>query len=149
MGMNRENNSKLVLVDLSATATIAPAGTETNDLKPDVGFIYIVRYVYVRIPDPVGSGAGDHTIELTNTGFGTAQAKAVAAFGNTIWIRYDALEGSSSELPSGVTQQQGILQNLIASNSLPIEFKYTNGTDVNQTGTRAINVLVEKIREAV
>ena len=49
--------------------------------------------------------------------------------------------------PDNELEQMLSLFHMIASNDYPIDFTYVNDTDVNQTGTRTIKVLVEEIPE--
>ena len=57
---------------------------------------------------------------------------------------------ATSETPSGTAQQFDIIAGkipLIASNQYKLIFNYTNNTDVNQTGTRLLKILVKEYPE--
>ena len=150
MGNEREDRYKLEIIDISDDTQVNAAADITNQLKPPVGFIYEIVQVYISIPDPVGSAAGTHTLACTSFGMGGPAFTGTATTGNVIRYRWWALAADSSEAPSGATQQADILMsNIYASNSIPLDLKYTNSTDVNQTGTRTMEFLVKKYREAI
>ena len=148
--MDRENNYKLVFKSYTTAAEVLAAGTETIALQPPVGYIWETIIVRIDIPDPVGSGAGDHRIELSVEGSGSNSliGSIISNFGSPIIYKYGIMIGNT-ENPTAETSQFDTVERLIASNSIPMKLKYTNGTDVAQNGTRAVEFLVKQYREAI
>jgi len=144
-------------IDCSSDSSVASGGgTETMQLKPDVGFIYTVKRIALYIPDPAGSSANSHKLLCRTGASSTAGVGSVNAVfylssntGSSMKTQYGAFD-ATSEYPSGATQQHEIIAGetgLMASNDQPIDFVYTNDTDVNQTATKHIYVWVEKVPE--
>jgi hypothetical protein len=141
------------MVDLTDDTQVnSGGGTDTQSLQPDAGYVYEVVDIYAYIPDPVGSTANSHKLAISMQNCTTAEniATIISATGNYIAISCSGFVGSTSEQPSNHREQFLIKQGglLFASNSQPLDFKYTNSTDANQTGTRRIEVWVKKYREA-
>jgi len=61
------------------------------------------------------------------------------------------LIGGAKETPSDTDSQYDILTNgrLVASHSVPLNFVYNNATDVAQTGTRTLEIIVKRLPEGV
>lgn len=150
MPYNREDNSKLELIDLSDDATVvATTGTDLQTLTPPVGFIYRVRAMYYNSVDPAGSSSGDQRLTFTWAGLTGLVAYVYGTFGNDIKITNGFYLNGTTEVPGAAADQKAVITGLIVSNSLPLELEYLNKTDVNKTGTRSLEILVEKIREAI
>lgn len=142
---------KLKLIDLSTSATVASGGgSDTIALQPNSGYIYQVINCIIVVP-AVGT-ANTHLIEI-RTGLGTSgnydQLYAKSTFAAEINIgRYGTVTANDTELPSGDAAQQNIiLGGLWGNYDYPIDIKYTNSTDVNQTGTRTYIFLVKEYKE--
>lgn len=140
-------NFKLDVVNLTddTTVTHAPTSIE-NILTPPVGKVYIIRNIFYNAPAPVGDSAGTHELELLQT-YVTTGRRILKTKGNhstTLNINVDIV-GDVEEIPGVVREQNLLIKNgqIFASNSYPLVFKYTNSTDADQTGSRALEVLVE------
>lgn len=151
MPYDREGNYTIEVITLTDDTTITHAPTtQTLQLKPDVGFVYEVLDIGYQAPDPVGSGAGTHQLYISYNGAFNDMARIKATTGNAVWIAITGFDGDSSEVPSAIGDQYDIMHNrLHASNSVPIDFAYTNSTDVDQSGTRTLIIVVKKYREAI
>lgn len=153
MGMGTENRCRLELISLTTADAVAAAGEDIIQLKPDVGFLYEVIGLMARIPDPVGSGAGDHQLEIFRNGREHANDEYITITSNTgvdIVIRDSVGFQGTTEAPSATAQQYDMMHSVMwASNANPLDFKYDNDTDVEQSGTRNIMVYVKKWREAI
>jgi hypothetical protein len=149
--ISREHRSKLTVVDLSDNTSVAAAASNTQTLTPPAGYIYIIRAIFYNAPDPAGSAAGTHYLQIRRV-LVTADrtfAAITATTGNAVDINSSIFIGDSAELPTHeISQNLLMYQNLIASNSYPIKFFYHNATDVAQAGTRTLEILVEMIPEA-
>lgn len=151
MGYFKDPGYKLTLVDLSDDTTIAPAGDDTQTLQAPAGKVYeIVAWVYDG-PDPIGSGAGTHTLKAFYTTFTETYiiVQLTATTGNDLNVAMSqGLFGDSSEAPTNIREQITVLNhNWPVSNTYTISFKYDNDTDVNQTGTRTLKILVKEYSE--
>jgi len=143
---------KLKLIDLSDDTQVnSGGGINTQTLQPAAGFCYQIVKIFVDIPDPVGSAANDHRLYVGNTTNldNNAFFSIVSGTGTDITINEYGL-GGTTEVPANIAQQQELIYFLLYCNhDNPIEFLYINNTDVNQTGTRTIKVLVKEYKEGV
>ena len=151
MGMEREKNYTLEVIDLSDDTQVNSGGASiTNSLQPPVGFVYEILSISYNAPDPSGSGSGTHQMTLTNLGMTYFEVYLKANFGNGVTINGSGFTANAGEIPSALAQQYEMTHKwLYASNSIPLNINYKNDTDVNQTGTRSCKVLVKKYREAI
>lgn len=152
--MDRENKYKLVMLDLTKTGTLAHAPTtETTLLQAPVGFIYEVVDITFTAGDPAGSGAGTHKLEATWTNGDAAKTifKIISNFGGSVLIFRNGFQGSASESPAAAADQYDIIHRgpLKVSNTVTIDIKYNNSTDVDQAADRDLFIVVKKYREAI
>jgi len=136
-------------IDLSDNTSVAGGGgTNTQTLQPPEGLCYLITRLWIEIPDPVGSGANDHRLEVYwDASFTTASRLlyCLSNFGSDISTNAGGLV-ATTEVPSSQNQQSEILTGIArswASYDSPIYFLYTNNTDVAQAGTRTIKMIVE------
>ena len=152
MGETKETSYTLTLETLTdATQVNASGGTNTQSLQPDAGYIYEVISIFYGADDPAGSTSGTHKLEINHQNMNTpTYAIITATTGNNIRINDAGFTGDSLERPGNVDDQYKVMRNwLIATNGQPIDFVYTNSTDANQTGTRTLQVMCKKFREAL
>lgn len=154
MAFNHNHRFKLKLIDLSDNTTVAHAPTSnTQTLQPASGKIYEIIKIFIYIPDPAGSAAGTHELIMHHTTdgssvYGTFLLRATT--GNSLGTYYSAFTADSAEAPGEAITQGQILNgfgDILCSYTYPIYFKYTNSTDVDQSGTRVIKVLVKEYNE--
>ncbi|GAG96432.1 unnamed protein product, partial [marine sediment metagenome] len=114
-------------------------------------YVYEVIEIDYSAPDPSGSGSGTHRIMMSSEGMSNYHLLVIANTGSAISIAAAGFTGDASETPSAITQQYMLMKEgvIIATNDLPLNCKYTNGTDVSQTGTRTLKFLLKVYREAV
>ncbi len=153
MPVNRINGYKLEYVDLTATATVSPAGVSSIPFKPPKGVVWEIVNIYCLIPDPAGSGAGDHRLEIITDNFAntlSSFATLISDFGTTLQISRSAF-AATTEIPSTSAEQYNVQRGGIIKSSFdqPVSFKYTNGTDVNQSGSRVLEILYRIVPEAI
>lgn len=139
----------LEIFDLSDDTSVSSAGgTNTQTLQAPTGFIYQVIDIGYSAPDPAGSGSGSHKLTFK---YRTAQddlGYVNSAFGNAVGISNNGFEGSTSEYPASATDQLLLMRSYVyVSNLVPIDFLYTNSTNVAQAGTRALKIVVKKFPE--
>jgi hypothetical protein len=150
--INRDNRSKLTVVDLSDNTSVTDGGgTNTQTLTPPAGKIYIIRDIYYSCAAPVGDTSGTHKIRALCTYVSTARVLIVVK-GNhstSLTITAGTMIGDSDETPADGRDQHELIKSgfIHASNTYPIAFEYTNNTDAAQTGTRTLEILVEEINE--
>jgi len=150
MGLKTSNKSTFELLDLTETDTVNAGATKTVTVTADEGEIWIVRDIRMSIPDPAGSSSGNHLFYLRRSDTDVEMGYLYAAFGNNININDGALAGAGGEEPTGSENQRELIRNNIyITSTLPFQFHYYNNTDVNQTGTRLLKVLIEKVKEGV
>jgi len=142
---------KIKKIDLSSSATVGHPASETQTLQPAAGKIYQVIEIYANLPDPAGSSAGTHYIHGKYQNITGSMIYISSGFGNDITIDQNGFTGSGTERPSGNSEQFLVPRGgmIICSNSQPFDFVYTNSTDVDQTGTRTLEILVKEYPERI
>jgi len=142
---------ELVEIDLSDNTSIAPGGTNTQTLTPPAGFCYQIVGIYYSAPDPAGSGAGTHELNVyydTATEYPYQLIFLQSATGSGIYIGKYASFIATTEQPTGSLQASLCYGGYIwCTNTEPILFEYDNDTDVNQTANRILRVLVKKYKQ--
>ena len=141
---------KIVGIDLSDDTAVAAAGTNTQTLTPPLGNVYQIIDIYYNAPDPAGSAAGTHELGIKQVTVTSDRYRALirASTGNAITVNYAGFIGDSAETPSNIREQLLFIRGqLWASNTYPMKFVYDNDTDVQQAGTRALEILVKEYGE--
>jgi len=138
----------LIYVNADQSGNVADSGgTETYALTAPLGFMYIVRGLYYKAVDPVGSTAGTHEIEIRNTNGYVSHAFVKANTGSDAAIIRNIFYGDASEVPSGAAEQFKICNESMRADAVnTLDFIYSNDTDATQTANRILRILVEKIR---
>jgi len=140
------------LIDLSDDTTVTHAPTTiVNTLQPPAGYIYEVVALYYRANHPVGDTAGTHKLKIIgqNSSF-DYYASITSNFDVDITITGGYLFGGTSKLPVTAAYQWDVMHHcLFASYDQPLDFRYTNSLDVDQTGTRTLEVWVKKTAELI
>jgi hypothetical protein len=154
MPVSKIADFKLKQIDLTDNTTVAHApSSNTQTLQPPAGKIYEIVRIFYLAGDPAGSSAGTHSLTVTydttyTTYFGILYMSSTT--GNDLATYFSLLVGNSAEAPASDTIQaqlnNGVGQ-LLASHDYPISFIYTNSTDVDQTGTRRLVILVKEYDE--
>lgn len=151
MGCDIFNGFKLKLIDLSDNTTVTAAGTNTQQLQAPAGKVYQVVNIYYNAAAPIGAAAGTHKIEAGHNGITRAQNLLICegAFNTVIRISEAGFAGSTQEVPSAAADQYAlsVRGNIYASYSIPVDFVYTNSSDVSQTGTRTLEIVVKEFNE--
>lgn len=149
MGYSLNTYGKIKVIDLSDNTQVNATATNDQILTPNAGYLYRIRNIFYNAPDPSGSSSGTHQLDISQYD-GAAYKdflQTKANTGTTCTIQYTSLR-SSTNLPTDAAAQAKIITDgIIASNSYPVRFRYTNSTDVNQTGTRYLYVFVEETAE--
>ena len=150
MGLSSSQRPKLVALDLSDNTTVAAAGNNTQTLQPRKGYIYKVYNISYHVADPSGSTSGAHTLVVQGKAgtFASGAAYIVYISSNTgsgISVGYNVPMSFTTQNPSTNTEFRVQVQSMRASYDHPLNFKYTNGTDVSQTGNRELHIWVEEV----
>lgn len=153
MSLIKGNKYQLKKIVLTDDTTVIATATNNQVLQPIEGRIYEVVWMRISIPIPAGGAAGNHYLKILNFEANDNQtliAKLKANFGATITAGYGgSFFADSEEIPGGTGEQFALMTGglIRASNSLPVWFYYGNDTDVSQTGTRTIELLVKEFTE--
>jgi len=150
MPVVKEPGFVLLFVDLSDD-TLVTHGPTTNTvtLRPPKGWIYEVIDLGYEALDPIGSGAGTHQIYGTYADSFSDVFRVVSNTGTDIYISVSGFFGTTDS-PAAIANQLEIMHKGVikASYDVPFEFRYTNSTDVDKTGTRTCKLIVKKYPEA-
>ncbi len=151
MGSTNENNYRLRLLDFSDdTSLVATTGTQTKQLKPDVGKTWDIVMMHIDCPPPAGGGSGTHEIEIWYDGIANDyEAKCSNVFGDPVRMNTKRAFVGTTEFPANTTQQHAVMTEwLHASNDVPINIIYNNKTNVAAALNRVMFVQVKEYREA-
>jgi len=152
MGFVPENLGKYEIQDISQTDTVNAGNHDYTDLQPPEGYVYIIRGTHINCPNPVGSGADNHLVYFYRYDGTNSRLLCYVSknFGGSVRMEASMFYGDSEE-PSSAELQQKIMNGgyVILTHDSYLRIDYYNNTDVNQTGTRVYEFLVEKIRQAV
>jgi len=155
-----EGNSFLGLkvINLSDNTQVNSGGnTNVQTLQPPEGLIYKVIHLQYSASDPAGSTTGTHSFyvfydatDITDLDGDIFLIRLSGNTGTNILINYDELTGDY-ETPGSDQESKTFFagRTLNASNSIPLDFKYYNNTDANQTATRQLNMIVEVYKEVL
>ena len=150
MGYFEPNCFKIHRVTLTSTAQVNAGTDVTAQLQPSVGRCYKIIDIYGSWPDPVGSTAGTHTVEIGYNGQTGYIIYLSAGTGNNITIDQNYMTASGTERPSSNGDQFLVVHDLLyASNTYPLDIKYSNSTDANQTGSRKLEFIVKEYIELI
>lgn len=155
MGVTKNNAFKIALIDLSDDTSVAAAGNNTQTLQAPAGKIYQVIGIEYLAPAPIGAGAGEHTLTIYSAiGTDSQQTKMAVlntVFGSTLAIGFtNNFVAATVESPSVALEQRAVCTDILwCSHTYTIHFKYDNDTDVAQTGTRTLNILVKVFDEVL
>ena len=148
MGYFAESGFKIELVDLTSTGTIAPAGTDAITLQPPEGYAYQILDMNLRASLPAGGSSGTHEFKGRITGNYHDEFWVIAAFNSVVYIAPYDFNGPDTERPTAIGQQfPTIHETMYCTNDNPLVITYTNDTDVDQTGSRTVIVIVKKTRQ--
>ena len=148
-----EGNSFLGLkyIDISTDDTVAAAATDDIEITPPKGLIYVIAGVEVSIPDPAGSASGNHSLYVYNKFFSVDSTyfDLKSNAGGAIYIQNDTGLIADTENPgAGSDQFKAILgERSIVNNDYPLVVRYSNQTDVSQTGTRTVKIMFKVYKE--
>jgi len=143
----------LKFIDLSSTDTVNSSGaTDYARITPPDGQIYQIKDIQYYAADPSGSGSGTHKVliyhEATVCQY-ELYHKLIEVLGNSgtnIGIGYGGGIGilaGTTKLPDSDEESYSVINGGIwFNNNNPVDIKYTNSTDVNQTEKRTCNVVV-------
>lgn len=131
----------LVLSNNNKTASLAAGANESFYIKTSAGHLGRLEHLGIYIPAPSGAGSGTHNVlvALGDTVTPLQVLSVTAAFGAAIQIVNGVVVGTATILP---TTDQHALAELLKGHTLGetdlegIFVRYTNSTDVAQTGTR-------------
>jgi len=146
-------NFTLEMINLSDDTQVNSGGNSNIQiLIPPAGKIYQIVDIRYTAPDPIGSAANSQYLMVrSNDGVNQIEhLKIEAPFSEAIYINRGEYYGSTSEEPTDATAQFiQLCQSLYSSRNAYLDFFYFNNTDVHQTGTRVLDILVKVFNEAI
>ena len=145
-------------VDLTTNTSIA-AGEEGNIIvTAPAGIIYKIFDVSFFIPAPNGAGSGTHEIEFkynkpdNKNYYVSLLMRGAAAYNESIYTTGGLIGAAGSESPSAQDQQYWLLggqRPIYISEDIPLYIDYENDTNVSQTGSRYIVLLVGVLKNVL
>jgi len=146
---NVANRKKIVYVDASSSTTVTAGSLETITIQPPQGKIWKVIQFYFKVSAPAGATSGNQYAGITNNQFSLfEQPYASTTYSGTIEIRHYPHEYNLLKPSISVEEFGHFIERLKGSYDYPLAVKYQNATDVNQTNTRIIKLILEEEDEA-
>ena len=128
------------------TETITSGGSKLFTIIPTNGYIARLNLLHLSILRPTSSTSGTHKVEIYHT-LPTADVYAIisAEFGIGITCRANEIIYGTLVYPTTADRFERNISNIWFTKTKPLLIKYTNSTDVSQTGTIGLRtVLVEE-----
>lgn len=125
---------------------IAVSGSTAIAITPSAGEIWRVKLLRISLPAPVGAGSGNHNcvIRMGANEVNYTVLGATANYNQPITVTYNHFDSTTtSEAPTSESDQQRAINNLVASNTLPLYVVIGNFTNVIQSGTVTLRLIKE------
>ena len=133
------------------TQVNAGGNTNTQKIEPVAGTIEKVAAIHMVIP-AIGGASGNQSMAIKLNADATytfTVAELIGANGGAIYITKSNFVGDTESPSSGPEQLKLILDGMIGNNDYNMSFVYRNDSDVNQTGTRVLQVLTKVYKEVL
>jgi hypothetical protein len=137
---------KIILLNLDSTTTILAGQSEVVSVTPATGKIYSINALASDCPAPPAATTGEHRLIVGQYGLGYVPT-IKSAYNISIQIAGNAPNLYSSIGPNSIEAIANFIKGALASNSIPFVLQYVNATDVDQTNTRRIRLVVEEFDE--
>jgi len=129
---------------MNCTTTVLAGEREGVDILAPTGYIYKVFNGKLFVEPPAGATSGQHEFYLSLAGmmrtiYGVSNYGTRLFFDSSCW-----LEADCKSYP--VYNTVGAIQSSIADEDTPLTVFYSNRTDVDQTNTRNIRFVFEKVK---
>jgi hypothetical protein len=147
----------LKAINLTDDTEVSAGGENEQLLQPPKGQVYKITAIDYKASDPVGSGQGDHILfikyEVSNISTldnDVFLAQGISETGSDLKILFNEFQAGSS-IPGNNTEEKIFFGSriMVASNSVPLSFRYINHTDVAQTGERKLNIISEVYKDVL
>lgn len=138
------NRPEFRFVTLDQTGDVSAPGGSVSELYAPAGSVFQVNTVIFECPKVSNGDTGVHRVSM----FGGGNLKDLTLFNSadsTLKMREGTPQAGTTTFPApgkGLTQQ---IERLFATENEPLRFKYFNGGDTTQTGTREIKVVVKEL----
>jgi hypothetical protein len=143
---------KLKFIDLSNDTQVnSGGGTNTQTLQPPTGKIYQIAHIDGSWP-AIGGATGNHQLigNLTDGTINTKIMQLIGTDGALFSITESYGFAANTELPGNITEQYKLMhESIFLSNTYYLDLIYTNSSDTNQTGTRAIYIYYKEFDEVI
>jgi len=148
----------LKVKNYTTTSTVTAGTGAINTITPPKGEIWVIRNIGVSVASAGGTTTGNHSVrffydatDITDLDNDISLYLVQGAHDSAIQIDYFRMIGNDSEKPENQVEQVNALfmGGMIATNSIPIDIIYWNGTDGDQANDIYINVVVEIYKEVL
>jgi len=140
-----QNRPNIITLDETQTDTVSVGGSEVVEVYAPTGSVYNVKAIAMRCQPPDGAADGDHRMYISTSG-GQRVLWGNSKFDNQIRYQYSVwLDANKSQYPNTEAAQALAEKGLKATEIKPIQFNYSNNTDVDQTNERVYNLLIEQV----
>lgn len=135
--------ARLVAQELSDTTDVAATNSLQQVFTPPKGRLWEIVGMYLNTGAPPGAASGVHEFVLRTGDISLITGRSV--FGSAItWNHSHWQVADSAKLPADAVTTLLAIINTAFSNDEPIKIDYTNGTDVNASGTRTLRFYIKE-----
>ena len=132
----------LAVASYNQVLNVSAGGNTVITITPPVGELWRVKNLYFSVP-AIGATSGTHSIHVYTGSIDINEfINLYGAYTGTLTLKRN-VKGSGTSVPTNDAEVQRAILNMVITNSLPLSIKYSNLTDVAQTGTIAISVVRE------
>ncbi|MBO8180781.1 MAG: hypothetical protein H0Z19_09965 [Archaeoglobus sp.] len=140
---------RIVFVDASSNTTVPAGSSETITIQPPQGKIWRILMMNISVSPPNSSTTGTHKIVLSHSKLLQWHMVGVYEYNNTILFYKQVFTGTVSVTNASTPEEsRALLDSIKATYDYPMQFRYYNDTDADQTNTRVIGLLIEEEDEA-
>lgn len=144
-----QNRGLKTLKKYSTSFTNVTAGSKyLLTIRPPEGKIWRIIHVFFYAPAPASATTGIHYFGIDGDWDVTHGAYTASQYNVALSVRTVPIEYSSI-YPSDISAYATIVTNTYGTNLHPLHITYANNTDVEQTGTCTLEIVVEEEDEAV
>ena len=129
-------------INFADTETVVAGENKEFEIKATKDYSGVIKQMFLQINRPPNSTTGTHSLEIR---FGSLKSLAITVtttHNSTLRITNNSLGNNVTSAPSDVNLFKEVFRDLVFTDAMPIYFRYINNTDVPQTETAVIRLLV-------
>jgi len=133
-------------IDVSSSTVLSAGESETTDIYPPEGIIYVCKALILISQPPTDATAGEHYFIMNAMGH-IDILELMSNYGDELIYRCcEIVKATKVAQPGDKTAQILVLEHLLADENNPVKVIYKNNTDVSQDNVRKVKLLMERVK---